>query len=113
MLAGVRWLLGTISVGLLCACGASAHPLGPVKVSGTVARVCPGPPVAGRPPTCLQTAVLSGPGRRVTVRGRFTVMLAPGRYRVTVDGCAQRTPLIIKRPVSGLRLFPQGCAFPA
>jgi hypothetical protein len=98
---------------LLCACGASAHQVSRVKVSGTVQRVCPGPPVAGRPPTCLQTAVLSGPGGRVTVRGRFTVMLVPGRYHVTVDGCAQRTPLTITRPVSGLRLVPVGCAFPA
>lgn len=113
MLAVVRLLLATISVALLCACGASAHQVSPVKVSGTVARVCPGPPVAGRPPTCLQTAVLSAPGRRVTVRGRFTVTLPPGRYLVTVDGCQQRTPLVIKHAVSGLRLAPAGCAYPA
>jgi hypothetical protein len=113
MLVVMRLLLGTISVGLLCACGASAHQINPVKVSGTVARVCLGPPVAGRPPRCLQTAVLSNPGHGVTVRGRFTVMLPPGRYRVTVDGCPQRAPLIIKRAVSGLRLAPMGCAFPA
>jgi hypothetical protein len=108
-----RTLLATISLAwALCACGASAHQLAPVQVSGTVARVCPGPLVAGRSPRCLQSAVLSGPGRRVTVRGHFTVKLAPGRYHVTVDGCPQRAPLAISRPVSGLRLSPIGCAYP-
>ena len=112
MLAGMRLLLGTISVGLLCACGASAHQLSPVRVSGTVERVCPGPLLAGRPPQCLQSAVLSGPGRPVTVRGRFSVTLPRGRYRVTVDGCRQHTPINIEHAVSGLRLAPLGCAFP-
>jgi hypothetical protein len=113
MLDVMRWLLAMIAVGLLCACGASAHQLKPVRVSGTVQRVCFGPPVAGRPPTCLQTAVLSAPGRRVTVRGNFSVLLKPGRYHVTVDGCPQSAPLTITRPISGLRLVPRGCAFPA
>ena len=108
----MRLLLVTVSVGLLCACGASALQFSPVKVSGTVERVCPGPARVG-PPHCLQTAVLSGPGRRVTVRGRFTVSLPPGRYHVTVDGCRLRTPLDIKHAVSGLRLAPLGCAYPA
>ncbi len=108
-----RTLLATISLAwALCACGASAHQPAPVPVSGTVERVCPGPLVAGSPPHCLQSAVLSGSGRRVTVRGRFTVKLAPGRYRVTVDGCPQRTPLTITRALTGLRLSPIGCAYP-
>jgi hypothetical protein len=96
----------------VCGCGASAHPPNPVQISGTVERVCPGPLVAGHPRRCLQTAALSGGGRRVAVQGRFTVTLPPGRYRLTVDGCARRSPLTITRPVSGLRLSPIGCAFP-
>lgn len=112
MLAVMRVLLATISVGLLCACGASAHMISPVRVSGTVERICPGPATDG-PPHCLQSAVLSDPGHRVTVRGRFSVSLPPGRYHVTVDGCAQRAPLTIRHAVAGLRLAPLGCAFPA
>jgi hypothetical protein len=112
MLAVMRLLLAMISVGLLCACGASAHAISPVRVSGTVARVCPGPARVG-PPHCLQSAVLSAPGHRVTVHGRFTVTLPPGRYHVTVDRCAQRAPLTVEHAISRLRLAPLGCAFPA
>ena len=113
MLAVMRVLLSTISIGLLAAggaCGASAHQLSPVRVSGTVQRVCPGPATVG-PPHCLQSAVLTSPGHRITVRGRFSVTLPPGRYGLTVDGCRQ-TPLTIEHAVSGLRLAPRGCAFP-
>lgn len=112
MLAVMRLLAAMISGWLLCACGASAREVSPVRVSGTVARVCPGPARVG-PPHCLQSAVLSAPAHRVTVRGRFTVTLPPGRYQVTVDGCRQRMPLNIRHAVSGLRLAPLGCAFAA
>ena len=82
--------------------------------------MCPGPIIAGRERTCRDSAVLERGGRRITVRGRFTVKIPAGTYKVTVDGCSAvhtATPkdartLTFTRDISGLDLVP-ACAYPA
>jgi hypothetical protein len=80
-------------------------------VSGTVARVCPGPIVAGRAPRCSDGAVFARTGKHWTVHGRFTVRLPRGTYEVTIDNCAVKRRVTVTHRISGLKLAPR-CAIP-
>lgn len=83
----------------------------PVPVSGVVTRSCVGPLIRGQPRRCQARAVFEGRGRRTTVRGRFSIRLLPGTYRISVDTCADQQTLRLSRPIAGLRLVPR-CAVP-
>ncbi len=116
--------LGLVAAGLLAVavggCGAGANttrthgpggapPASPptVLVTGQVTRICPGPLIAGRPRRCSERAVFERSGTRVVVTGRFSVRLRPGRYRVSVDDCANQESLDVKRAMAGLKLVPR------
>ncbi len=98
-------------------CGSSgSHATGPaaastVRVSGDVARSCVGPLVVGHPRRCSDLAVLERNGHRVTVRGKFSVELSPGSYRVSVDTCMDQETLTVRHAITGLMLVPR-CAVP-
>jgi hypothetical protein len=82
-----------------------------VRVTGQVPRSCSGPLLAGRPRPCSDRAVFELGGSRVVVRGRFSVRLRPGRYRVSVDTCVDQETLDVKRAIAGLQLVPR-CPVP-
>jgi hypothetical protein len=91
--------------------GAGATPR-TVRVTGQVTRSCVGPLVFGRPRRCFDRAVFARNGKRVSVRGRFSVRLRPGRYRVSVDTCIdQETVYVKKKAIVGLKLIPR-CPVP-
>jgi len=48
---------------------------------------------------------------RVAVNGTFTIQLAPGTYRVSVDTCVDQQTLTVRRPITGLQLAPR-CPLP-
>jgi len=48
---------------------------------------------------------------RVPVNGTFTIQLAPGTYRVSVDTCVDQQTLTVTRPITGLQLAPR-CPLP-
>jgi hypothetical protein len=77
------------------------------RVSGTVARVCPGPIIVGARQRCYDRAVFKLGNKRWTVQGRFAIRLPRGSYAITVDNCASPQRLKISRAVSGLRLIPR------
>jgi hypothetical protein len=106
-------LVSAVCVVLLAgACGSSAADApAAVRVSGQVARSCAGPIVVGRPRQCSDSAVFERGGKRVTVHGTFSVALAPGTYRVTVDTCTDEQTLTVKHAITGLKLVPR-CAVP-
>jgi hypothetical protein len=84
---------------------------GTVSVSGQVARSCVGPIVVGQPRRCSERAVFALAGERVTVRGKFTVKLRRGTYRVSVDTCTDQETVTVTHAISGLSLVPR-CALP-
>jgi hypothetical protein len=84
---------------------------GTVRVTGEVARSCVGPLVVGRPRQCSELAVFERGGKKVTVRGKFSVELSPGTYRVSVDTCMDQETLTIRTAITGLMLVPR-CAVP-
>jgi hypothetical protein len=91
-------------------CG-SSKPSTRVSVSGHVARSCVGPIFAGRPRRCSDRAVFARGRTRVAVNGTFTVQLAPGTYRVSVDTCVDQQTLTVTRAITGLQLAPR-CPLP-
>jgi hypothetical protein len=116
--------IGCLTIGLTMACGSAARDTRTsgsiasgsptrttVRVSGAVARSCPGTIIVGQPPRCSDRAVFTRGHKHVTVRGKFVVRLTPGTYHVTVDSCAHDQTLRIKRAVSGLKLVPH-CPLP-
>lgn len=109
---GVALMFAVGVVLLAGACGSSAADAGAaVRVSGQVARSCVGPIVVGRPRRCSNQAVFGRGGKRVTVHGTFSVELAPGTYRVSVDTCTDQQTLTVKHAITGLKLVPR-CAVP-
>ncbi len=82
----------------------------PVRLTGTVERVCSGPLRPGVVARCANSAVLQRAGARLTVHGRFSVLLSPGSYVVTIDGCRATQTLRVSEPMT-VRLSPM-CAYP-
>ncbi len=82
-----------------------------VVVSGTVARSCPGPLIAGRARRCFDRAVFKRYGKRWTVHDRFSIRLARGVYDVLIDTCDAPQRITVRGSVSGLKLVPH-CVVP-
>jgi hypothetical protein len=117
-------VIGCLMIGLTMACGSAARDTRvgssiasgspthtTVRVSGTVARSCPGPIIVGQQQRCSDRAVFTRGHKHVTVHGKFVVRLTPGTYHVTVDSCTNDQTLRIKHAVSGLKLVPR-CPLP-
>lgn len=116
----VRALAASVVIALsafgMVACGTSDATEGHAsartfQVSGSVARVCPGPIIVGRAPRCSNVAVFTRAGDRWSVHGHFTIRLAPGAYEVTIDNCADKQRVAVMHRISGLKLVPH-CAVP-
>jgi hypothetical protein len=81
-----------------CACGSAPTTSGLVRARGTVVRM--GGLEAGRPLPIAADLKAVGPGGSAAVRadrqGRFTMLLRPGTYRITITG---HGPAVNGRPL--------------
>ncbi len=96
-----------------CADGRASDPaaIRTVQVSGVVATSCVGPLILGRPPACSDLARFEGNGGAWSVRGTFSISLAPGTYRISVDTCRDQQTIIVSHAIAGLDLVPH-CPLP-
>jgi hypothetical protein len=73
---------------LLTGCGTAHATNREVTLSGRVGRECGGP-VRATGPICNDAALLTRKGKRIELRGNFSVQVTPGYYKLIVDGCPE------------------------